>query len=130
VTAHKRQRAALLGTEVRRHHRRTRGRPSGVMACRGAGVARGAASAVGLAGGVPSAAFERPAARGRDLDANDVNCLAAVLHALGYHCCREPFAVEAGEHLGLEPVRQHDRCGDAVSPGVGEPSRRVRPGWT
>src|SRR5258708_10486295 len=52
----------------------------------------------------------------RDPEADDLNHLAVILHTLGYRCCREPFLVEMGKHLGLEPVRQHDRCGDTASP--------------
>ena len=64
---------------------------------------------------------------GRDPEADDLDYLAAILHALGYHCCREPFLVEVGEHLGLEPLRQHDRCGDTASPSVGEQGESAAP---
>src|SRR5258707_10633531 len=62
---------------------------------------------------------------GRDPEADDLNHLAVILHALGYRCCREPFLVEMGKHLGLEPVRQHDRCGDTASPSVGGQGERA-----
>jgi hypothetical protein len=39
----------------------------------------------------PSSTFDRPAALGRDRDADDLDRLAASLHWLAYYCCGKPF---------------------------------------
>jgi hypothetical protein len=56
----------------------------------------------------PSSTFDRAPASVHDRDADDLDRLAASLHALAYYGYGEPFVVEASKHLGLEPVGNHE----------------------
>ena len=63
----------------------------------------------------PSSTFDRSPASLRDRDADDLDRLAASLHALAYYSYGEPFMVETSKHLGLESMGDHEpiSCGTA-----------------
>jgi len=69
----------------------------------------------------PSSTFDRAPASVHDRDADDLDRLAASLHALAYG---EPFVVEASKHLGLEPMGLPDQLRFPVPCSTLIPPRR------
>ena len=56
----------------------------------------------------PSSTFDRAPASVHDRDADDLDRLAASLHALAYYSYGAPFVVEPSKYLGLEPMGDHE----------------------
>jgi integrase len=72
----------------------------------------------------PSSTFDRAPASVHDRDADDLDRLAASLHALAYYGYGEPFVVEASKHLGLEPMGLPDQLRFPVPCSTLIPPRR------
>ena len=72
----------------------------------------------------PSSTFDRAPASVHDRDADDLDRLAASLHALAHYCYGEPFVVEASKHLGLEPMGLPDQLRFPVPCSTLIPPRR------
>src|SRR5258707_7746316 len=72
----------------------------------------------------PSSTFDRAPASVHDRDADDLDRLAASLHALACYSYGEPFVVEASKHLGLEPTGLPDQLRFPVPCSTLIPPRR------
>jgi integrase len=72
----------------------------------------------------PSSTFDRSPADLRDRDADDLDRLAASLHALACYSYGEPFVIEASKPLGLEPMGLPDQLRFPVPCPTLIPSRR------
>jgi hypothetical protein len=57
---------------------------------------------------------ERPAAGVRYHYPNDLDRLTTKLDAFAYEGCGEPLVNEASEHLGLEPMSDHQQTVDSA----------------
>jgi integrase len=77
-----------------------------------------------VATGTPSSTFDRALTSVCGRDADDLDRLAASLHALAYYSYGEPFVVEASKHLGLEPMGLPDQLRFPVHCSTLIPPRR------
>ena len=63
--------------------------------------------------------FDRPSARGGDLEANDFDRLGASAHGLA-SCSSKPGAHETGDHVAIEPMGAHKQCLSSTMRAAGE----------
>ena len=57
---------------------------------------------------LPCSTLDHPSPRRRDPDPDDLDRLAASLHALAFWY-REPAADQGGDHVAIEPVSDHEQ---------------------